>query len=108
MATDGSCKNANTIDARAGAGIFIEAHDERNKSLRVPEELPQTNQVGEMFAVLEAVKLFPGEERLEIVTDSKYVIKSLTTSLETNEDKGFIGVANKKLVQQTIEALRTC
>lgn len=106
MATDGSCKNANTTGAKAGAGIFIETHGERNKSLRVPRELPQTNQVAEMLAVLEAVKLFPGEERLEIITDSKYVIKSLTTNLETNEDRGFISTANKELLRQTIEALR--
>ncbi|KAG9220267.1 hypothetical protein CCMSSC00406_0006332 [Pleurotus cornucopiae] len=106
VATDGSCKNANTTDARAGAGVFIAANDERNKSLRVPEELPQTNQVGELLAALEAIRLFPGEEKLEIITDSRYVIKSLTTNLEANEDRGYIGTANRDLIKQTIEALR--
>ncbi|KDQ32355.1 hypothetical protein PLEOSDRAFT_1034309 [Pleurotus ostreatus PC15] len=106
VATDGSCKNANTTEAKAGAGVFFGIDDERNKALRVPKGLAQTNQVGEMYAVLEAVKMNPGEERLEILTDSKYVIKTLTTNLEAIEDRGFIGIANKCLIRRTISALR--
>ncbi|KAJ8691276.1 hypothetical protein PTI98_010865 [Pleurotus ostreatus] len=106
LATDGSCQEANTINAKAGAGIFLGLDNERNRALRVPNDLLQTNQVGEMYAALEAVKLFPGDETLEILSDSKYVIKALTSNLEKNEDRGFIGVANKDLVRQTVAALR--
>ncbi|KAF9492424.1 hypothetical protein BDN71DRAFT_1396724 [Pleurotus eryngii] len=59
-----------------------------------------------MYAVLEAAKLFPGNEMLEILTDSKYVIKSLIGNLRVNEDKGYIGIANKELLQLTVAALR--
>lgn len=106
LATDGSCKDANTTEARAGAGVFVEDDDERNKSLRVPKELTQTNQVAEMYAVLEAARSFPGNETLEILTDSRYVIKSLTSNLKANEDRGFIGIPNKELIKCTIAALR--
>ncbi|KAF7419665.1 hypothetical protein PC9H_002257 [Pleurotus ostreatus] len=106
LVTDGSCKYMNTTEARAGAGIFLEENDDRNKALRVPEVLAQTNQVGEMFAVLEAAKQFPGNETLKVLTDSKYVIKSSTTNLKENEDKGYIGMANKTLLKLTSAALR--
>lgn len=59
-----------------------------------------------MYAVLEAAKLFPGNETLEILTDSKYVLKSLTQHAQRSEDKGFIGIANKGLMKLTIAALR--
>ncbi|KDQ32522.1 hypothetical protein PLEOSDRAFT_1031457 [Pleurotus ostreatus PC15] len=106
LATDGSCRDMNTTEAKAGAGIFLGVNDIRNKALRVPGELPQTNQVGEMFAVLQAARQFPGNETLKILTDSKYVIKSLTTNLKGNEDKGYIGIANKTLLRATTATLR--
>lgn len=35
------------------------------------------------------------------------MIKSLTTNLKSNEDRGFIGIANRELNKQTAMALRT-
>ncbi|KAF9486993.1 hypothetical protein BDN71DRAFT_1552273 [Pleurotus eryngii] len=54
-----------------------------------------------MAAAKKAARLFPERESIGILMDSKYVIKSLTTNLKTNEDRGYIGIENKELLNLT-------
>ncbi|KAH9858719.1 hypothetical protein C2E23DRAFT_710803, partial [Lenzites betulinus] len=50
--TDGACERNGFGDARAGAGVHLEGEEARSRSVRVPENLEQTNQVGEAVAML--------------------------------------------------------
>ncbi|KAF7419654.1 hypothetical protein PC9H_002246 [Pleurotus ostreatus] len=107
VATDGSCLRATTREATAGAGIFYAPGDERNMSIRVPNTFAQTNQTGEMVAILAAIKNNNPGSDIEIESDSKYAIETLTKNLANLEDTGYIGKANKELIQITVAKLRT-
>ena len=103
--TDGSCINPGTNNAQAGSGIWYSENDQRNQSLRVPGE-EQTNQIAELYAVLQAAKSAPRHVPLVIRTDSEYVIRGLTKNLEKWEDKGWIGISNSYLFKAIAGWLR--
>ncbi|KAF8869203.1 hypothetical protein CPB85DRAFT_1241644, partial [Mucidula mucida] len=48
--TDGSAINTGTNNATAGAGIYFGEEDDRNMSLRIPDEVGVTNQAAELVA----------------------------------------------------------
>ncbi|KAI9056268.1 hypothetical protein FKP32DRAFT_1539359, partial [Trametes sanguinea] len=54
VATDGSCTRNGETTARAGAGIYCGQLSAANRSIRLPPNLAQTNQTGEMVAIIEA------------------------------------------------------
>ncbi|KAL7277489.1 hypothetical protein ACG7TL_008410 [Trametes sanguinea] len=106
LATDGSCVNNGQTDARAGAGIFVAPNSNRNKALRLPADLVQTNQTGEIAAVLAAMGLVNDGDKVRLVTDSKTVISALTKLRRKNEDNGYIGVKNGELLKATVAAIQ--
>ena len=75
--TDGACINNGDENAQAGSGIWYGDNDPRNISERVQLEL-QSNQTGELMAVLLAIKNHYPNENLRIMSDSRYVIDGLT------------------------------
>jgi len=87
--TDGSCLNNGETTATAGCGIWFGDDDERNTSLKVPGP-DQSNQVGELVAILHALRTVPTDRALTIKTDSMYAILGLTKNLENWEDKGWL------------------
>ena len=89
--TDGSCINNSTEEARAGSGVWYGILDPQNAAIRVPGK-KQSNQIGELIAVLHAVKTAPGNRPLRIKSDSKFVIEGLTTYARDWELKGWIGI----------------
>ena len=103
--TDGACFNNGKKDARCGSGIWYGPDDERNRAIRVPGE-PQSNQIGELVAVITAINATPPFQPLKISTDSKYVINGLTTHLGTWENHGWINIKNAALFQKAAH-LRT-
>jgi ribonuclease HI len=103
--TDGSCLNNGKANARAGAGIWYGPADPRNRSVRVPGQ-KQSNQIGELAAVVCTLQDVPPFTPLLIVTDSEYVKKGLTQWLQKWEDKGFVGVQNKEWFQAAAFLLR--
>ncbi|KAK0244533.1 hypothetical protein EDD85DRAFT_945872 [Armillaria nabsnona] len=105
-ATDGSCHENGTEEARAGAGIFVEGENRLERALRVPSNLQQTNQVGEALAAKVLADSVNTRTMLHNDTDSKYVLKHLTTSLQTMEDAGYIGIPNKKILQAMVASYR--
>lgn len=72
--TDGACFNNGFKNAKAGYGIYFGENDPRNVSARVPDDLPQTNNVGELLAIIEAIKI-SNQSGITIYTDSEYCIK---------------------------------
>ena len=103
--TDGSCLNNGQENAQAGSGIWYEHNHPLNKALRVPGK-NQTNQAGELYAVMQAIKSTPLNTPVLIKSDSKYVINGLTKHLQKWEDRGWIGIANKNLFKALIAQLR--
>lgn len=103
--TDGSCINNGDEDAQAGSGIWYGVNDIRNSAIKLPGPI-QTNQVGEVAAILQVVNTNSHFTPLHIKTDSKYVINGLTKHLKSWEDRGWIGVSNKDILKATSTALR--
>ncbi|KAH9048607.1 hypothetical protein EDB83DRAFT_2202141, partial [Lactarius deliciosus] len=65
---DGSCANNGKLDAKCGSGIWICADHPLNRALKVPGPL-QSNQIGELAAVIAATQSIPNYCQLTIVTD---------------------------------------
>jgi len=87
--TDGSCLNNGETSAKAGSGVWFGEDDETNASLRVPGP-DQSNQTGELVAILYALKTVPPDRALTTKTDSMYAILGPTKNLEKWEDKGWL------------------
>ena len=90
MYTDGSCLNNGTAETRAGSGVWFGADDPRNVVVRVPG-LDQSNQIGELLAILHAVKMTPTAALLRIRSDSKFAIEGLTQHTPEWEVKDWMG-----------------
>jgi ribonuclease HI len=104
--TDGSCTDNGKENAKCGGGTWFGQNDPRNKALRVPGEI-QTNQIGELAAVIVALETTLHFHPLEIVSDSKYVINRLTLHLREWEDKGWIGIQNTTLFKKAAFMLKS-
>lgn len=105
--TDGSCIHNGTDDATAGSGIFYGQDDQRNKAIKVPRNLPQTNNTGELIAALQLVRNTPNFAPLQIVADSKLLLDGLRKHHRRWEDDGFIGTPNAEIWRPLLAALRT-
>jgi ribonuclease HI len=103
--TDGSCINNGQNNAQAGSSIWIAPNNPLNKALRVPGT-EQSNQTGELYAILQAIKTAPTNALILIKTDSKYALNGLTKNLENWENKGWIGIKNANLFQTIVAWLR--
>ena len=75
--------------ARAGSGVWYGDNGPRNASLRVPYP-DQSNQTGELYAVLHALQSNPTDQAILIKTDSMYVVHGLTKNLPTWENLGWM------------------
>lgn len=78
---DGSCLNNGKPNARAGYGIYFGENDPRNKAGKLQGSL-QTNNRGELTAILEALKICPAGD-IEIITDSNLAVKTFTEWINT-------------------------
>jgi ribonuclease HI len=103
--TDGSSIGNGSADAKCGAGVWFGEGDERNISKRPPTS-EQTNQAGEIAAVILAAQSVPPFTKLVIKSDSLTTIEGLTTHLPHWEDKGWIGVKNSDLLKVAAYNLR--
>lgn len=103
--TDGSCKNNGKYNATCGSEVWIEEDHPMNKALRIPG-IKQSNQIGELAAVLIALQSINPLTLLKIIMDSKYVIKGITTHLREWEDTGWIGVDNANIFKAIAYQLR--
>jgi ribonuclease HI len=83
----------------------VEQNQAWNKAIRIPGE-DQSNQVGEIAAIVAAASMAPPSRPLKIYTDSKYVINGLTENLPDWEDQGWIGVKNVDLFKKVAYLLK--
>jgi len=103
--TNGSCLNNGTAEARVGSGIWFGNDDPRNMAIRVPGE-KQSNQIGELLAILYAVRTAPRNILLRIQSDSKFAIEGLTKHALVWEAKDWMGVKHGKLFRCTTAWIR--
>lgn len=103
--TDGSCIRNERGGAAAGAGVWFGHGDARNRAIKLPYYITQTNNTGETIAILEAARSVPKTQSIIIKSDSQLVIDSLTTLLAKREDEGWIGAANKDILRPLIAVL---
>ncbi|EJD46618.1 ribonuclease H-like protein, partial [Auricularia subglabra TFB-10046 SS5] len=102
--TDGACERNGSQNASAGAGVYWGERCPRNCALRVPGP-GQTNNRGELYAVLEAVRQAEPYKTLRIFTDSKYVADSLVWLAPKNMAHGW-DCANGDLLREFATLMR--
>ena len=103
--TDGSCLHNGQHNATSGAGVWIAEGHPLNKAIRVPVN-DQSNQTGEIAAIVAALQTSPLSADLTIITDSRYAIQSLTDSLECHEDAAWARVPNAAWIKAAAYHLR--
>lgn len=104
---DGSCENNGYENAKAGAGIWYGDGDPRNTAIKVPPHLKQSNNAGEALAILITTSQTDEDDHLEILSDSKITIEGLTKHLTEWEDKGWVGIENKEILQAIAAKMRS-
>lgn len=106
---DGSCiNNGKGREARGGYGGYYGHNDERNFSYPLDSDERQTNNRGELKAAIHAVRqanISGNRQRLNIHTDSEYVIKGITSWISNWKRRGFEGVENTDLWQDLDRAV---
>ncbi|KZT18461.1 hypothetical protein NEOLEDRAFT_1193334, partial [Neolentinus lepideus HHB14362 ss-1] len=66
-----------------------------NRAIRIPGP-DQSNQIGELIAIIIALQNAPAFTPITFITDSMYVIEGLTIHLSSWEDQGWVGVENSR------------
>ena len=105
--TDGSCINNGETTACAGGGIWFSEDNEQNTSFRVPGP-NQSNNTGELHAILHAITSVPKDMALTIKTNSMYAVLGLTTYLEKWEDQGWMYLKHPELFKCITVWVRYC
>lgn len=113
--TDGGCSSNGRKSARASYAYYFPEHPELSSADRVPDDQPQTNNRGELLAILRAVEKagtsFPAEETdLFVYTDSDYSKNCLTKWIPGWIKKGWKTAAgepvkNRDLIEQISDKL---
>jgi ribonuclease HI/exonuclease III len=104
--TDGSCFNNGEYNARAGSGIHFPDRQEADRCIRLPPNVSQSNQAGEIVALIEALRRISRDTPVRVCTDSRYTKDALTKNLGKNEDQGWSGMTNGHLFQLAAAELR--
>ena len=89
----------------AGSGIWYGPDDKRNTHLRLRTDI-NSNQLGELAAVLWAITEEPLQNELIIITKSVYTLKGILEDYKKWECTGYIGTPNKEIFRNIIAALR--
>ncbi len=105
-ATDGSCLQNGERDAQTGIGVYVESNPSLNRSLRLPPHLVQSNQTGEMAAILTATMIVDTHTRLTQITDSQTCMEAVLKHRQRHEDEGYILQKNPVLTKATVAKLR--
>ncbi|KAJ7165503.1 ribonuclease H-like domain-containing protein, partial [Mycena crocata] len=101
--TDGSCLHNGKPHARAGAGVFVGPNNKFNTSLRVTGE--QTNNRGELLAILYCLSIIPANRRIDIYSDSEYSIRSIVYWAPGHAEAGW-KCANSDLIQDIVSWIK--
>ncbi|KAJ7588751.1 hypothetical protein C8J56DRAFT_785453 [Mycena floridula] len=92
-------------NVRTGCGIVFDNFLTKSRAIRLPPQLPQTRYSGILTTLLVTIQTTLNQVPLTIYLDSQQIAKSLSTKLESWEDKGFIGMENRLTLQAIIARL---
>jgi aspartate carbamoyltransferase regulatory subunit len=106
VATSGAYSRSRMGDMYIGAGVYYKKDYPGNSAIKLPENLEQSSRSAELLATKIAAVKAPEEKVLYIENSSPYVMDMLTVRLPKMEDKGFIAVKNRELIEATIASLR--
>ncbi|TEB27505.1 hypothetical protein FA13DRAFT_1603655, partial [Coprinellus micaceus] len=67
--TDGSSHDNGSTTAKCGSGLWYGVDDQRNMAIRVGPPIGQSNNTGEVVAVMKAIQLHRDTRTIEIVSD---------------------------------------
>lgn len=86
--TDGSClSNGKSGESKAGYAVYFNEGDVRSEFGPIPKKHARTNNVAEAYAILRALEGFcisqPARDKVEIRTDSCYVLQRLKWLMKT-------------------------
>ncbi|KAJ7124797.1 ribonuclease H-like domain-containing protein, partial [Mycena crocata] len=101
--TDGSCLGNGGVHAQAGAGIYYGRGRKFNTSLRITGD--QTNNCGELLAILHCLSTVPSDRRLTIYSDSEYCIRSIFYWAPRHAETGW-KCANSDLLQDIVSWIK--
>ncbi|KAK0471380.1 hypothetical protein IW261DRAFT_1553545 [Armillaria novae-zelandiae] len=93
-------------EATAGAGVFYQEGDVRNRSICLPNEIGRTNQASEIVGAKTAAEDNPKSVALDLVSDSKHVLDGLSDRFIKWEDEGYLLIANSAIMQTMIARFR--
>ena len=100
-----ACKDDDNENALAGAGGWFPADNGQTFAARLPPTI-QTTLAAELAALVIALERTQSAEELVITSISKSLIVGLTRSLQTMEDRGWIGAQNRDLTKKIVASLR--
>lgn len=106
IVTDGSCTHNGERRAKAGAGVYVGANAQLNRSVRLPNTLEQSNQTAEIVATLLATTTAGARARVTQETDLQSTMDSVTKWRNRHEDTGYFMQKNEALLRATIASLR--
>ncbi|EKM76692.1 hypothetical protein AGABI1DRAFT_15072, partial [Agaricus bisporus var. burnettii JB137-S8] len=101
----GSCVNNGCSNAISGSGIHFPENPNRDLGSRVPGN-EHSNQIGELYAITQAVRHSNTNKNLILISDSEYTVHSLTSRLDKTENRGWTGIKNHHWIKEAIEAIR--
>jgi ribonuclease HI len=105
--TDGGCSNNGRAGARASYAYYFPAHKDLSDAGRIPDDQPQTNNRGELSAILHGVNKVlasfpPSETELYVYTDSDYSKNCLTKWVSGWIKKGWKNAEGKPVVNRDL------
>jgi hypothetical protein len=89
----------------SGGGLWYGVDDPRNTSFRIQEDEPQNVRTAEIIATLLAVQKTSREQAL-ILHSSRSTVRVAMSCLLATEDRGWIKMSNKKLLQALASELK--
>jgi ribonuclease HI len=103
--TDGACRSNGRAGAIGGIGVYFAPNDARNVSRRLEGRC--TNNVAELTALIEGVRLLPDGDKCAVVTDSNYAILCCSTYGDKLLKKGWPeDIPNRELVKTAYELVK--
>ncbi|KAJ7483379.1 hypothetical protein FB451DRAFT_1393485 [Mycena latifolia] len=90
-----------------GGGLWFGAEQQENVSLRMAEDKPQSALSAEATAAFVGVQGIPRDMTIELISSRKAVRVAMTGRLQAMEDKGWIGIADRKALSALAAVLKS-
>ncbi|MDR0367123.1 MAG: ribonuclease HI, partial [Rickettsiales bacterium] len=98
--TDGACSGNNGNSCPGGWGVVIDSPDGRRELYGGAAGV--TNNKMELVAVIEALRAIPIGSQAEVLTDSQYVQRGISTWIHAWKKRGWKNANNKPVANQDL------